>query len=153
MLEWVVISFSRGSSRPKDWIHISCSSCISRHILYHCAAWEILRTTICCCCLVAKLWAHGLQHARLLCLSLSPRVCLNSCPLSWWCHPIISSSVIPFSSLVSFPACPGTWVFSNTTVQKHQFFSAQPSSQSNSHIHTWPQEKPWPWLDEPLLAK
>ena len=44
-------------------------------------------------------------------------------------------------------------VFSNTTVQKHQFFSAQPSSQSNSHIHTWPQEKPQPWLDGPLLAK
>ena len=40
-------------------------------------------------------------------------------------------------------------VFSNTTVQKHQFFSAQPSSQSNSHIHTWPQEKPQPWLDGP----
>ena len=36
-------------------------------------------------------------------------------------------------------------VFSNTTVQKHQFFSAQLSSQSNSHIHTWPQEKPEPW--------
>ena len=44
-------------------------------------------------------------------------------------------------------------LFSNTTVQKHQFFGTQPSSQSNSHIHTWPQEKPWPWLDEPLLAK
>ena len=44
-------------------------------------------------------------------------------------------------------------VFSNTTVQKHQFFSAQPSSQSNSQIHTWPQEKPQPWLDGPLLAK
>ena len=44
-------------------------------------------------------------------------------------------------------------VFSNTTVQKHQFFSTQPSSQSNSHIHTWPQEKPQPWLDGPLLAK
>ena len=43
-------------------------------------------------------------------------------------------------------------VFSNTTVQKPQFFSVQPSSQSNSHIHTWPQEKPKPWLDEPLLA-
>ena len=43
-------------------------------------------------------------------------------------------------------------VFSNTTVQKHQFCSAQPSSQSNSHIHTWPQEKPLPWLDEHLLA-
>ena len=43
--------------------------------------------------------------------------------------------------------------FSNTTVQKHQFFSAQLSSQSNSHIHTWPLEKPQPWLDGPLLAK
>ena len=44
-------------------------------------------------------------------------------------------------------------VFSNTTVLKHQFFGAQPSSQSNSHIHTWPLEKPQPWLDGPLLAK
>ena len=44
-------------------------------------------------------------------------------------------------------------VFPNTTVQKHQFFGTQPSSQSNSHIHTWPLEKPEPWLDEPLLAK
>ena len=44
-------------------------------------------------------------------------------------------------------------VFSNTTVQKHQFFSAQLSLQSNSHIHTWPLEKPQPWLDGPLLAK
>ena len=44
-------------------------------------------------------------------------------------------------------------VFSNTTVQKHQFFSAQLSSQSNSHIHTWPLEKPRPWLDRHLLAK
>ena len=44
-------------------------------------------------------------------------------------------------------------VFSNTTVQKHQFFGAQLSSQSNSHIHTWPQEKPSPWLDGPLLTK
>ena len=44
-------------------------------------------------------------------------------------------------------------VFSNTTVQKHQFFGAQPFSQSNSHIHTWVLEKPQPWLDGPLLAK
>ena len=44
-------------------------------------------------------------------------------------------------------------VFSNTTVQKHQFFGAQPSSQSNSRIHTWPLEKPQPWLDGPLLEK
>ena len=44
-------------------------------------------------------------------------------------------------------------VFSSTTVQKHQFFGAQLSSQSNSHIHTWPLEKSKPWLDGPLLAK
>ena len=44
-------------------------------------------------------------------------------------------------------------VFSNTTVQKHQFFGAQLSSQSNSHIHTWPLEKPQSWLDGPLLTK
>ena len=44
-------------------------------------------------------------------------------------------------------------VFSNTTVQKHQFFSAQPSSWSSSHIHTWLLEKPYLWLYRPLLAK
>ena len=44
-------------------------------------------------------------------------------------------------------------VFSNTTIQKHQFFSTQPSSQSNSHTHAWPLEKPYPWLDGPLLIK
>ena len=48
---------------------------------------------------------HGLQHARLPCLSPSPGVCSNSRPLSQWCHPTISSSVSPFSSsLRSFPA-------------------------------------------------
>ena len=43
-------------------------------------------------------WPHVLQHTRLPCPLLSPRVCSNSCPLSQWCHPIISSSVGPFSS-------------------------------------------------------
>ena len=48
---------------------------------------------------------HGLQHSRLRCPSLTPRDCSNSCPLSWWCHPTISSSVVPYSScLQSFPA-------------------------------------------------
>ena len=47
---------------------------------------------------------HGVQHARLPCPSLSPRVCSNSCPSSWWHHPSISSSVVPFSCLPSFPA-------------------------------------------------
>ena len=44
-------------------------------------------------------------------------------------------------------------IFSNTTVQKHQFFGTQLSSQSNSHTHTWPLEKPLPWLDGPFLTK
>ena len=52
-----------------------------------------------------SLQPHGLQHARLPCPSPSPRVCWNLCPFSWWCHPTISSSVMPFSSyLQSFPA-------------------------------------------------
>ena len=51
------------------------------------------------------LWPHGLQHARLPCLSPTPGVYSNWCPLSQWCHPTISSSVVPFSSrLQSFPA-------------------------------------------------
>ena len=52
-----------------------------------------------------SLWSHELQHTRLPCPSLSPWVCSNLCPLSWWCHPTISSSVTTFSScLQSFPA-------------------------------------------------
>ena len=52
-----------------------------------------------------SLQLHGLQHARPPCPSPAPRACSNSCPSSQWCHPIISSSVIPFSScLQSFPA-------------------------------------------------
>ena len=136
-----------------------------------------------------SVWPHGLQHARPPCPSPSPRVHSNSCLSSRWCHPTISSSLVPFSSrLQSFPTSgafhmsqffassgqrigvlastsvlpmntqdwsPLGWagwislqskglsrVFSNTTVQKHQFFSTQLSSQSNSHIHTWPLEKP-----------
>ena len=52
-----------------------------------------------------SLWPYGLQHARFLCPSTTPRAYSNSCPLNQWCHPTISSSVIPFSScLQSFPA-------------------------------------------------
>ena len=64
----------------------------------------------CCCCSIAQSCLtlcdpHGLQHARLSCLSPSPWACSNSCPLIRWCHPTISSSVVPFSScLQSFPA-------------------------------------------------
>ena len=119
-----------------------------------------------------SLGPHGLQHARPPCPSPTPKTSSNSSPSSWWCHPTISSSVIPFSCcLLSFPASgsfpmnqffpsggqsPGApasasvlpvtiqdwfplgwtgWissqskelstVFSNTIVQKHQFFSTQ----------------------------
>ena len=136
-----------------------------------------------------SLWPRGLQHARPPCLSSTSGVYSNSCPLSQWCHPTISSFVVSFSScLHSFPASgsfqmsqfftsgsqstgvsasasvlpvniqdwfPLGWtgwislqskglsrVFSNTTVQKHHFFSAQLSLSSNSHIHTWLLEKP-----------
>ena len=129
-----------------------------------------------------SLLPHELQHTRPPCPSSTPGVHSDSCPQSWWCHPAISSSVVPFSSYLqslsaseSFPICqlfawggqsigvsalasflpkntqdwsPSEWtgwiclqskglsrVFSNPTVQKHQFFGAQLSSQSNPHIN------------------
>ena len=132
---------------------------------------------------------HESQHARTPCPSPTHRVHSDSRPLSRWCHPAISSSVVLFSSCPqslpaseSFPMSqlfpwggqstgvsasasflpkntqgwsPLEWtgwtslqskglsrVFSNTTVQKHQFFGALPSSKSNSHIHIWLLEKP-----------
>ena len=129
----------------------------------------ILSVQFSCSVVPDYLQALGLQHTRLPCPSLTPRAYSNSCPLHRWCHPTISSSVIPFSHLQSFPASgsfPMSWlfesgghnirasasasvlpmniqnwfplgltglisllskglsrVFSNTTVQKHQFFS------------------------------
>ena len=66
-----------------------------------------------CSVMFDSLQPQRLQHVRLLCPSPTPRACSNSCPLSQWCHPTISSSVIPFSScLQSFPAS----VFSNESV-------------------------------------
>ena len=136
-----------------------------------------------------SLQPHGLQHTRLPYPPPSPGVYSSSCPLSRWCHPTISFSVVPFSSsLQSFPA-PGSFpmslffvsdgqsigtstsasvlpmniqdrsplgwtgwislqskglsrVFSNTTDEKHQFFSVQLTLWSKSHIHTWLLEKP-----------
>ena len=57
-----------------------------------------------CSVMSDSLRPHGLQHTRPPCLSPTPGVYSNSCPLSWWCHPTISSSVIPFSFPQSFPA-------------------------------------------------
>ena len=142
-----------------------------------------------CSVMSDSLQPHGLQHARPPCLSPALGVYSNSCPLSRWCHPAISSCVFPFSSCpqsftasASFPMSqlfasggrtigvsastsvlprniqdwsPLGWtgwislqskglsrVFSKTTIQQHQFFGTQLSLQFNSHIHTWPLEKP-----------
>ena len=67
------------------------------------------------------LWPHGLQHARLPCPSPTPRVYSNSCPLSLWCQPTVSSSVVPFSShLQSFLA--------SGSFQISQFFASRGQS-------------------------
>ena len=76
--------------------------------IFHCIVYYIFNMgSICLCCSVVSdsLRPQGLQHTRLPCPSLSPKVCSNSCPLNQWCHLTISSSVVPFSScLQSFPA-------------------------------------------------
>ena len=79
-----------------------------------------------------SLWPCGLQHVRLPCPSLSLGACSNSCPLSRWCHPTISSSVIPFSCLQSFPAS-GTFSMSRSLHQVAKVlsfsFSISPSNE------------------------
>ena len=79
-----------------------CLSYSSLHPQYR----DTLLLSLFSCSVVSdSLWPRGLQHARPPCPSLSPRVCSNSCPLSQWCHPTISSSAICFSfCLQSFPA-------------------------------------------------
>ena len=76
--------------------------------------WRLLFS---CSVMSDSLQSHGLQRSRLPCLSPSPGACWNSCPLSWWCHPTISSSVTFFSSCPqSFPASgsfPMSWLFTS----------------------------------------
>ena len=154
-----------------------------------------LSSCLCCwCCSVAQ--SHSMLWDPMDCRTpgfpvlhhLTELAQTNKYPLSWWCHPSILSSVIPFSCLQSFPASGSflmhqlftsgeqsigislsasvllmniqdwfpLWltgciplqpkrlsrVFSNAIVLKYQFFGAQPSLWSNSHIHTWLLEKP-----------
>ena len=86
--------------------------------------WEQMERGCCFCCSIAQscltLWPHGLQHARLPCRSLSPRLCSNSCRLNQWCHPTISSSVVPFSSCLHLCKHQGLfqWVSSSYQVAK-----------------------------------
>ena len=83
-----------------------------------------------------SLWPHGLQHPRLPCPSTTPGACSDSYPLSLWCHPTISSSVIPISScLQSFPAS-GSFQMSQlftSAGQKYWSFSFS-ISPSNEHL-------------------
>ena len=83
-----------------------------------------------------SLWPHGLQHARPPCPSPTPGACSNSCPLSRWCLPTISSSIVPFSScLQSFPAS-GSFLMSQSVLRirwpKYWSFSFN-ISPSNGH--------------------
>ena len=95
ILEWVAISCSRGSSWLRDWTYVSCTGGQS-------IFWFLLFSHS---VTSHSLQPHGLQHAKLPYPSLSPRAWSNSCSLCRWCHPAISSFVIPFSSCPqSFPA-------------------------------------------------
>ena len=165
---------------PIHWVWGPLGSCVSGRdhpgLVFgkDCVTLNYRETIVQFSCSVVSdsLQPHGPQHARPPCLSPTPGVYPNSCPLSRWCHPTISSSVVPFSSCLKFfPASrsfqtsqlfasgsqsigvsastsvlpmntqdwsPLRWtgwislkskglsrVFSNTTVQKHQFFSGQ----------------------------
>ena len=94
---------------------------------------------LCCSVMSTSLRPHRLQHARLSCPSPSSGACSNSCPLSQWCHPTISFSVVPFfSCLQSFPAIR---VFSNESVLRIRWpkywsfsFSISPSNEYSGLI-------------------
>ena len=74
-----------------------------------------------------SLQPHGLQHARLPCPTLSPGVCSNSCPLSWWFHPTISSFVVPFSSYPQSFLASGSFPISQIFASGSQIIGASAS--------------------------
>ena len=81
--------------------------------------------------------SNGLQHIRLSCPSPSPGACSNSCPLSWWCPPTISSSVVPFSSyLLSFPAS-GSFLMSQFFTLGGQSIGTSASASILMNIQDW----------------
>ena len=119
ILEWVAISSSRESSQPRDHTRVSFRFSLGRWIPYHRASREAQKITseISHSVMSDSLQPCGLQHARPPCPSPTPRIYSNSCPLSRWCHPTISSSFIPFSSrFQSFPA--------SGSFQMSQFFAS-----------------------------
>ena len=180
----------------------NCSYCASDgNIFYHSVQFG-------CSVVSNSLRPHGLQHAKPPCPSPTPGVYSHSCPSSRWCHPTISSSIVPFSSCLQFFPASGSFPMSqffasggqsigisaltsvlpmdiqdwfplgwtlgspcspedsqesfstpqfksiNSLVLSFLYSLTHPyMATGNSHIHTWPLEKPYPWLDWLLLAK
>ena len=170
---WATVhEIAKNRTQPSNWAHTY--TVIKNRMISEISPniWKLLLLLFSHSVVFDYLWLYGLQRARLPCPPSSPRVCSNSCPLSQWCHPTISSTLVPFSScLQSFPASGAfpvshffasggqsigisasasvllmniqdwfpLWltgwifllskglarVFSNTTVQKHQFFGTQ----------------------------
>ena len=138
ILEWIAISFSRGSSWTRDRSRVSFVFCFGRWILYHSVQFS-------CSVVSDSLRPHGPQHARHPCPSLTPGACSNSCPSSRWCHPTISSSVVPFSScLQSFPASGFFQMSQFFTSGGHSFGVSASTSVLPMNIQDW---SPLGWTD------
>ena len=75
-----------------------------------------------------SLQSHGLQHARLPCQSPTPGACSNWCPSSWWCHPTVSSSVVPFSSCPQSSPASGSFPMSQFFTSGGQSIGASASA-------------------------
>ena len=96
------------------------------------AAWQVLirKLLLFSCSAVSSsldMQPYGLQHTRVPCSSPSPRVLSNSCPLSWWCHPTISSSIAPFSSCLQFSPASGSFSMSQLFASSGQSIAASAS--------------------------
>ena len=109
---FICLHYTFGRTQPsefrgKKWGRFHLLSCLEAKRQLAALQFVCFATILLFCCSVMSdcLWPHGPQQARLSCPSPTPRACSNSCPSSRWCHPAISSSVIPFSSrLQSLPA-------------------------------------------------
>ena len=134
ILEWVAISFSRGSYLPRNRTQVSCIAgrFFTDWAMREAPSIMVFSNESVLCIRWPKYWSSASA-------SVLPLNTQDWSPLGW-------------SGWISLLSKGLSRVFSNTTVQKYQFFSAQLSLQPNSHIHTWLLEKPKLWLDGPLLA-
>ena len=120
-------------AKPPKW-QTKAPLCCCLHLPVHTNIAFILLLLFSCSALSDSLWPHGLQHSRLPYPSSSPRACSNSCPLSRWCHPTISSSASPFSSCPqSFPPS-GSFPMSQLFTSGSHRFSISPSNEYSGII-------------------